>query len=142
MTGAELLTNVPVLIIDLEATCDEDLIESEMEIIEIGAVWVTSNGTVLDAFQALVRPITHTQLTPFCQQLTGIKQTEVDRADVPSRRCIAGELRQTASSTGINMGQLGAIRRRTTCPRLRAPRHSEPARSLRACESQAPLRQG
>lgn len=81
MTSAGLLTNVPVLIIDLEATCDVDPIEREMEIIEIGAVWVTSNGTVLGTFQALVRPISHPQLTPFCQQLTGIQQTDVDYAE-------------------------------------------------------------
>ena len=49
----------PVLVIDLEATCDDadGLPASDMEIIEIGAVWATAEGSVLDTFQALVRPV-------------------------------------------------------------------------------------
>ena len=62
----------PVLVIDLEATCDDadGLPASDMEIIEIGAVWATAEGSVLDTFQALVRPVVRPQLTPFCRQLT------------------------------------------------------------------------
>src|SRR6218665_2423097 len=64
----------PVLGIDLEATCDkgDDLPAADMEIIEIGAVWATAEGTVLDTVQALVRPVVRPQLTPFCRQLTNI----------------------------------------------------------------------
>lgn len=60
-----------VLVIDLEATCDDadGLPASDMEIIEIGAVWATVEGSVLDTFQALVRPVVRPQLTPFCRQL-------------------------------------------------------------------------
>ena len=84
MTAAELLTSVPVLVIDLEATCDDGdgLSASEMEIIEIGAVWATAEGTVLDTFQALVRPVLRPQLTPFCRQLTNIQQADVDGAEL------------------------------------------------------------
>lgn len=84
MTAAELLTSVPVLVIDLEATCDDGdgLPASEMEIIEIGAVWATAEGTVLDTFQALVRPVVRPQLTPFCRQLTNIQQADVDGAEL------------------------------------------------------------
>ena len=55
-----------VLVIDLEATCDDadGLPASDMEIIEIGAVWATVEGSVLDTFQALVRPVVRPQLTP------------------------------------------------------------------------------
>lgn len=72
-----------VLIIDLEATCDEGdrLPPDEMEIIEIGAVWANADGHVIDTFQALVRPVVHPQLTAFCMQLTGIQQSDVDDAE-------------------------------------------------------------
>lgn len=72
-----------VLIIDLEATCDEGdrLLAEEMEIIEIGAVWASADGRVIDTFQALVRPVLHPHLTSFCKQLTGINQSDVDDAE-------------------------------------------------------------
>lgn len=121
MTGAGLLTNVPVLIIDLEATCDVDPIESEMEIIEIGAVWVTSNGTVLDTFQALVRPIAHPQLTPFCQQLTGIQQTDVDYAEqllvVAALLESFAKLHQAPGATWGSWGQFDAKQLTRDCQR-------------------------
>ena len=58
-----------ILVIDLEATCDEGdgLPPEHMEIIEIGAVWATADGNVLDTFQALVRPVVCPQLTQFCR---------------------------------------------------------------------------
>ena len=72
----------PILVIDLEATCDDcdALAADEMEVIEIGAVWATAEGEVLEEFQALVRPTLHPQLTEFCQALTGIEQAQVDNA--------------------------------------------------------------
>jgi len=59
----------PVLVIDLEATCDDadGLPASDMEIIEIGAVWRTAAGSLLDALQALLRSVVLPQLTPFCR---------------------------------------------------------------------------
>jgi inhibitor of KinA sporulation pathway (predicted exonuclease) len=51
-----------------------------MEIIEIGAAWATADGTVLDRFQAFVRPLQRPALTAFCISLTGIRQTDVDAA--------------------------------------------------------------
>lgn len=73
----------PILVIDLEATCDEGdcLQASDMEIIEIGAVWATAEGIVLDEFQALVHPVVRPQLTLFCRQLTRIEQADVDSAE-------------------------------------------------------------
>ncbi|MFX6759473.1 3'-5' exonuclease, partial [Acinetobacter baumannii] len=49
-------------------------------IIEIGACWVTEGGVVLERFQHLVRPLARPVLTPFCKQLIGITQEEVDQA--------------------------------------------------------------
>ncbi|MBV1777372.1 exonuclease domain-containing protein [Burkholderiaceae bacterium DAT-1] len=71
-----------MLIIDLEATCDEGdaLPAEEMEIIEIGAVWADATGQVLAEYQSFVRPVLHPTLTPFCTQLTGIQQHDVDQA--------------------------------------------------------------
>ena len=74
----------PILVIDLEATCDDGdgLAADDMEVIEIGAVWATADGEVLDSFDALIRPVVHPHLTAFCRQLTGIQQAEVDSADL------------------------------------------------------------
>ncbi|WP_413460485.1 exonuclease domain-containing protein [Herbaspirillum huttiense] len=51
-----------------------------MEIIEIGACWVTEGGVVLERFQHLVKPLVRPVLTPFCKQLIGITQDEIDQA--------------------------------------------------------------
>lgn len=72
-----------ILVIDLEATCDEGdgIPPQSMEIIEIGAVWATADGQVVDEFQRLVRPVLRPQLTAFCQTLVGIDQVSIDRAE-------------------------------------------------------------
>lgn len=72
------------LVIDLEATCcDKKTIQRhEMEIIEIGAVMVEAkNLTPISDFQTFIKPLRYPILTEFCQQLTSISQTEVDRAE-------------------------------------------------------------
>lgn len=71
------------LVIDLEATCDDQgaVPRDQMEIIEIGAVWV--DGSTLQPvgeFQTFVRPVRHGRLTPFCTGLTSITQADVDAA--------------------------------------------------------------
>lgn len=79
-----------MLIIDLEATCSDDkyITEESMEIIEVGACWVTTEGAVLDTFQSFVRPIEHPCLTQFCMDLTGITQSQVDNAPMfPNVAC-------------------------------------------------------
>ncbi len=70
------------LVIDLEATCDRgDWPRDRMEVIEIGALLVAADGErVIDDFQTFVRPSMHPRLTPFCVELTGIAQADVDRA--------------------------------------------------------------
>ncbi|TXH71102.1 MAG: exonuclease domain-containing protein [Thiothrix sp.] len=76
------------LIVDLEATCcdrngeNPNLIpRHEMEIIEIGAVLLDAkNLASLAEFDTFIRPVRHPELTPFCTQLTTIRQTDVDTA--------------------------------------------------------------
>jgi inhibitor of KinA sporulation pathway (predicted exonuclease) len=71
-----------VLIVDLEATCslDNSITSELMEIIEIGAVWVTPAGDLLEQFQSYVRPAVNPLLTLFCTKLTGISQFQIDQA--------------------------------------------------------------
>ncbi|MDC0744446.1 3'-5' exonuclease [Polyangium mundeleinium] len=71
------------LVIDLEATCDEEgrIPEKIMEIIEIGAVLV--DGATLEPvgeFATFVRPVIRPTLTAFCKKLTTITQADVDGA--------------------------------------------------------------
>ena len=71
-----------MLVIDLEATCDEgnEIPPEQMEIIEVGAVWVGDDGSLVDTFQCFVRPTVNPALTAFCRTLTHIEQTWVDAA--------------------------------------------------------------
>ena len=69
------------LVIDLEATTEEGgWPPEEMEIIEIGATLVTTDGHELAHFQRFVRPQRRPCLTPFCRTLTHISQADVDSA--------------------------------------------------------------
>jgi 3'-5' exoribonuclease 1 len=73
----------PYLVIDLEATCDDQgsIPREETEIIEIGAVLVDPVTLApLGEWQSFVRPLRHPQLTPFCTQLTSITQADVASA--------------------------------------------------------------
>jgi len=73
-----------LLVVDLEATCDEasDFKRIDMETIEIGAVMVDATSLEKIAeFQAFIKPIIHTELRDFCKNLTSIQQADVDRAD-------------------------------------------------------------
>lgn len=115
-----------ILVIDLEATCDEcDFPGEDMEIIEIGAVWASTDGVVLDEFQALVRPIVRPELTTFCQKLTGITQRDVDLADsfaiVAARLNEFSKLHSTESSTWGSWGQFDAKQLLRDCERHGIP---------------------
>lgn len=71
------------LVIDLEATCDENhaIPRDRTEIIEIGAVLCdAATLQALDEFQTFVRPIRHPRLTAFCTELTTITQADVATA--------------------------------------------------------------
>ena len=69
------------LVIDLEATTDEGgWPVAEMEIIEIGASLVDTEGHERDHFQRFVKPQRRPCLTAFCRELTHIEQSDVDTA--------------------------------------------------------------
>jgi len=73
------------LIIDFEATCcDHGTVpRHEMEIIEIGTVMARADDfSCVGEFQSFIRPVRHPVLTPFCTQLTSIRQSDVDGAPV------------------------------------------------------------
>lgn len=50
------------------------------EIIEIGAFKVNAYGEVEDSFNRFIRPVVNPFLSGFCQELTTIRQADVDRA--------------------------------------------------------------
>lgn len=79
-----------LVVLDLEATCDGQKAIHPQEIIEIGATILDTKTLSLSAepFQMYVRPTEHRLLTPFCTQLTGIKQAQVDNAQ-PLERVLA-----------------------------------------------------
>jgi 3'-5' exoribonuclease 1 len=77
---------VRALVVDFEATCSPCRVvvpRDAMEIIEIGAVLLDATGAA-DAdrgeFRVHVRPQLNPMLTPFCTELTGITQADVDAA--------------------------------------------------------------
>jgi len=73
------------LVIDLEATTEEGgWPVAEMEIIEIGACVVNSDGREIDHFERFIRPTRRPQLTPFCRELTHIQQNQIDSAQALS----------------------------------------------------------
>jgi inhibitor of KinA sporulation pathway (predicted exonuclease) len=112
-----------ILVIDLEATCDEGegIPPDEMEIIEIGAVWATTEGKVIDEFQVFVRPLLHPHLTPFCQQLTHIQQTDVDAAETFPAAAVAltrfAQRHQGPDATWGSWGQYDAKQFARDCER-------------------------
>lgn len=77
-----------LLVVDLEATCDEATADRpsrvpkhEMETIEVGAVLVeTATLAPIGELCQFVRPVRHPVLTPFCRELTTIRQEDVDAA--------------------------------------------------------------
>ena len=78
------------LIIDVEATCDQKILQGivqkdnpiPQEIIEIAAVVGRKHTMeVMGAFQRIVKPKVHPELTKFCKNLTGIKQKAVNKAE-------------------------------------------------------------
>ena len=80
--------------------------------IEVGAVWATPDGRILAEFQTLVRPVLHPRLTPFCRQLTGITQADVDGAplfpEVAARLASFAQLHQAEGARWGSWGQYDA----------------------------------
>ena len=82
-----MLTQFPdcthIMVVDFEATCGPGVSKTDAEIIEVGAVLVslpTTNPSVVElpTFHRYIRPTIVTTLTPFCKNLTGITQKQVE----------------------------------------------------------------
>lgn len=72
-TSSGLESSENLLVIDLEATCENPTPEGyHFQIIEIGAVWLSPTGEVLDTFETLVRP--DQPISEFCTGITTITQ--------------------------------------------------------------------
>lgn len=62
-----------LLVTDFEATCDERGLTDPPEIIELPcAALCTRDWEVRDTFHQYIKPSLHTELSPFCTDLTGI----------------------------------------------------------------------
>ncbi len=71
------------IIFDLEATCWYGSPASmRQEIIEIGAVRCTPYGEIEGVFNRFIRPVVNPTLSAYCQELTTIRQEDVNRASL------------------------------------------------------------
>ena len=69
------------VVLDFEATCDEENAPSPQEIIEFPSVLVDAESLqIVDEFREYVKPLHHPQLRAFCTELTGIEQHQVENA--------------------------------------------------------------
>lgn len=67
------------VVLDFEATCEQNTKIHPQEIIEFPSVLVNAQTfQIEDKFQIYVRPTAHPKLTEFCKHLTGIQQEWVD----------------------------------------------------------------
>ena len=72
-----------ICVLDFEATCDNET-KMENEIIEFPSVLLRRRRkayTIVSEFQRFCKPRDNPTLTPFCTELTGITQTQVDSGD-------------------------------------------------------------
>jgi hypothetical protein len=117
------------LVIDLEATCDAErpMPRNETEIIEIGALLCDGQTLCPEAeFQTFVRPVRHPRLTPFCVELTTIRQSDVDGAPTfPGDRAFAPVCRRARFSVLL----MGRIRSQSVSSRCRAAQDQAAARA-------------
>jgi inhibitor of KinA sporulation pathway (predicted exonuclease) len=81
------------------------------EIVQIGALRLDEECAVVEEYEALVRPVTNPQLSPFFTELTGIDQETVDRDGLPPAEALSDFLGfcrgQSALSYGNDMVVLG-----------------------------------
>ncbi|HHW94658.1 MAG TPA: exonuclease domain-containing protein [Mogibacterium sp.] len=68
------------IVLDLEATCEENNRNFSNEIIEIGAVRIDENFDIISTYNEFIKPKINPVLTDFCKQLTTITQEDVDNA--------------------------------------------------------------
>lgn len=73
-----------LVVIDIEHTCTADgsIPPNEREIIEIGAILVSTKSLLpIREFNQFIRPEQHPALSKFCTELTGISQSQVTAAE-------------------------------------------------------------
>ncbi|CAO4384571.1 unnamed protein product [Caenorhabditis nigoni] len=73
-----------LLIIDFETTCEENVFDHPVEIIQIGVVVLNIKDKVIRedvVFNKLVKPVVNPILSQHCIELTGIQQNDVDKAE-------------------------------------------------------------
>lgn len=69
-----------LLVLDFEATCDDQVKLNCQEIIEFPVVIIdlSQNKIMEKCFHQYIRPVVNPKLTEFCTNLTGIQQKTVD----------------------------------------------------------------
>lgn len=73
---------VNFIIFDLEATCWRGHPPHGVnEIIEIGAVKINPYGEILSDYNKFIKPKVNPLLSDFCQKLTSIRQSDVDKSN-------------------------------------------------------------
>ncbi|RAJ59048.1 exonuclease [Streptomyces sp. Amel2xB2] len=106
------------VVFDLEFTTWRGALENDWaapgqlrEIVQIGALRISEDHTVVDAYEALVRPVVNPELSPYFTDLTGIRQEEVDRDGLPPAEALGDFMKfchgQTVLSYGNDMVVLG-----------------------------------
>jgi inhibitor of KinA sporulation pathway (predicted exonuclease) len=69
------------IVVDVECTCWQVRPQGmQQEIIEIGAVMLDDYGDEVERFSSFVKPVCHPLLSPYCIELTNIKQQQVNTA--------------------------------------------------------------
>ncbi|CCW59576.1 unnamed protein product [Phytomonas sp. EM1] len=72
-----------IIVIDVEATCEDNHQSYPHEVIELPAVLIDVRRGLIDkerSFQTYIKPWRNPTLTDFCKKLTGIRQEDVDGA--------------------------------------------------------------
>jgi len=71
-----------LVILDFEATCDQEKKIKNQEIIEFPSVLInTETLETISQFRQYVRPVCNPQLSAFCTELTGITNEQTDKAE-------------------------------------------------------------
>ncbi|MEU3984862.1 3'-5' exonuclease [Streptomyces sp. NPDC026672] len=83
------------VLFDLEFTTWPDALERDWggegqlrEIVQIGALRVREDLSVVEEYETLVRPVVNPRLSPYFTELTGIDQVTVDREGVPAAEAL------------------------------------------------------
>ncbi|MFE0178760.1 3'-5' exonuclease [Streptomyces sp. NPDC059002] len=106
------------IVFDLEFTSWPSALEQDWgapgqlrEIVQIGALRLSEDCTVIEEYETLVRPVANPQLSPYFTELTGITQESVDQNGIPPAQALSEFLGfcqgQTVLSYGNDMVVLG-----------------------------------